>query len=141
MPMPPASSSPGRRGSSPSIAVHSPTQEREVAALAPLARTSEPLPRAVHVVRRTRRHEAAQGLDMVCAPRQPPTRAFAGIWTPWNGTRATKANPVVGEHQLFGLLTREANAEVSAIHPKAMPVILTTEAEIEHWMTALARRH
>jgi putative SOS response-associated peptidase YedK len=35
-------------------------------------------------------------------------------------------------------LTTEANAEVSAIHPKAMPVILRTEGEIEQWMTAPA---
>jgi putative SOS response-associated peptidase YedK len=48
----------------------------------------------------------------------------------------TKSNPVEGEHQLFGFLTTSANAEVGVIHPKAMPVILTTEAEIEHWMTA-----
>jgi putative SOS response-associated peptidase YedK len=43
---------------------------------------------------------------------------------------------VEGEHELFGFLTTEANAEVGAIHPKAMPVILTTEAEIEQWITA-----
>jgi putative SOS response-associated peptidase YedK len=67
-----------------------------------------------------------------------PLAAFAGVWTPWHGTRGTKANPVVGEHQLFGFLTTEANAEVGAIHPKAMPVILTTQAQIEHWMTAPA---
>jgi putative SOS response-associated peptidase YedK len=35
-------------------------------------------------------------------------------------------------------LTTDANAEVGAIHPKAMPVILTTPVEIEHWMTAPA---
>ena len=29
-----------------------------------------------------------------------------------------------------------ANAEVGAIHPKAMPVILRTKAEIDAWMTA-----
>ena len=28
------------------------------------------------------------------------------------------------------------NAEVGAIHPKAMPAILTTPAEVETWMTA-----
>ena len=28
------------------------------------------------------------------------------------------------------------NAEVGAIHPKAMPVILTTADEVETWMTA-----
>jgi putative SOS response-associated peptidase YedK len=65
-----------------------------------------------------------------------PLAIFAGIWTPWRGTRGTKANPVEGEHQLFGFLTTGANAEVGAVHPKAMPVILTTPAEIEQWMTA-----
>ena len=33
-----------------------------------------------------------------------------------------------GTAEFFGLLTTEPNAEVGAIHPKAMPVILTTEA-------------
>ena len=37
---------------------------------------------------------------------------------------------------LFGLLTTEPNAEVGAIHAKAMPVILTKPEEIEQWMTA-----
>jgi putative SOS response-associated peptidase YedK len=65
-----------------------------------------------------------------------PLSVFAGIWTKWNGTRGTKAHPVEGEHSLFGFLTTEANDIVGAIHPKAMPVILTTPAEIEQWMTA-----
>jgi putative SOS response-associated peptidase YedK len=65
-----------------------------------------------------------------------PLAVFAGIWTTWHGKRGTKANPVEGQHELFGFLTTDANAEVGAIHPKAMPVILTTAAEIEHWMTA-----
>jgi len=34
------------------------------------------------------------------------------------------------------VLTTEANAEVRAIHPKAMPVILMTPDEVETWMTA-----
>ena len=37
---------------------------------------------------------------------------------------------------LFAFLTTEPNKEVGAIHPKAMPVILTTPEEIETWMTA-----
>jgi len=37
---------------------------------------------------------------------------------------------------IFVFLTTEPNAEGSAIHPKAMPVILTTPDEIEAWMTA-----
>jgi putative SOS response-associated peptidase YedK len=43
------------------------------------------------------------------------------------------------QHELFGFLTTDANAEVGAIHPKAMPVILTTEDEVEQWMTAPAQ--
>ena len=38
----------------------------------------------------------------------------------------------------FWILTTDANAEVGAIHPKAMPVILRTDDEIETWMTAPA---
>src|SRR5258708_32532463 len=67
-----------------------------------------------------------------------PLAVFAGLWTPWTGTRGPKSKPVVGEHELFGFLTSDPNDVVAPIHPKAMPVILTTEAEIETWMTAPA---
>jgi putative SOS response-associated peptidase YedK len=67
-----------------------------------------------------------------------PLTLFAGIWTTWRGKRGSKSNPIEGEHQLYGFLTTEANAEVRPIHPKAMPVILTTAAEIEQWLTAPA---
>jgi putative SOS response-associated peptidase YedK len=67
-----------------------------------------------------------------------PLAFFAGIWTVWHGKRGTKSNPIEGEHQLFGFLTTEANAEVAPIHPKAMPVILKTPEEIETWMSAPA---
>jgi putative SOS response-associated peptidase YedK len=60
---------------------------------------------------------------------------FAGIWTTWHGKRGAKANPLEGEHQLFVFLTTDANAEVGAIHPKAMPVIFTESAQIEKWLT------
>jgi putative SOS response-associated peptidase YedK len=39
-------------------------------------------------------------------------------------------------NDLYAFLTTEANAEVGAVHPKAMPVILTTADEVETWMTA-----
>jgi putative SOS response-associated peptidase YedK len=39
-------------------------------------------------------------------------------------------------NDLFTFLTIEPNSEVGAIHPRAMPVILTTPAEVETWMTA-----
>ena len=65
-----------------------------------------------------------------------PLFFFAGLWTPWHGTRGTKAAPVIGDHKLFGFLTTDANAEVAPIHPKAMPVILTEPGEFEVWMNA-----
>ena len=65
-----------------------------------------------------------------------PLFAFAGIWTPWHGTRGTKAQPIEGEHRLYGFLTTDANSLVGSIHPKAMPVILTTREEMDVWMRA-----
>jgi len=44
--------------------------------------------------------------------------------------------PIEGEHELFGFLTTEANAIVAPIHPKAMPVILTTAADLDIWLDA-----
>jgi putative SOS response-associated peptidase YedK len=37
-------------------------------------------------------------------------------------------------------LTTEPNAIVAPIHPKAMPVILTTPEEVDAWMTAPAQK-
>jgi putative SOS response-associated peptidase YedK len=34
----------------------------------------------------------------------------------------------------FGFLTTEANAIVAPIHSKAMPVILTTPADVDQWL-------
>jgi putative SOS response-associated peptidase YedK len=65
-----------------------------------------------------------------------PLFCFAGLWTPWHGVRGTKANPVEGEHRLYGFLTTEANHVVGAIHPKAMPVILTEPEEMDTWLSA-----
>jgi putative SOS response-associated peptidase YedK len=65
-----------------------------------------------------------------------PLVAFAGICTEWIGVRGTKANPVEGRDLLYGFLTAEPNDVVAAIHPKAMPVILTTGEECEVWMRA-----
>jgi len=65
-----------------------------------------------------------------------PLFAFAGIWTTWHGKRGTKADPVEGEHNLYGFLTTDANCVVGAIHPKAMPVVLTTADEMDVWMNS-----
>jgi putative SOS response-associated peptidase YedK len=36
---------------------------------------------------------------------------------------------------IFGFLTTKPNAIVALIHPKAMPVILTTPTEVDRWLT------
>ena len=52
-----------------------------------------------------------------------PLACFAGIWTNWTSVRKVKEGETTND--VFGFLTTEPNAEVGAIHPKAMPVILT----------------
>jgi len=59
---------------------------------------------------------------------------FAGIWTPWRGVK--KVRDGIGDHELFGILTCAPNKLVGAIHPKAMPVILTGALEIDTWLNA-----
>jgi putative SOS response-associated peptidase YedK len=63
-----------------------------------------------------------------------PLAVFAGIWTNWTSVRKVKEGETTND--LFGFLTTEPNEVVAPIHAKAMPVILTTPAEIETWMTA-----
>ena len=63
-----------------------------------------------------------------------PLMFFAGLWTEWTSVRKVKEGEVKAE--LYGFLTTEANATVGAIHPKAMPVILTEPDEWEAWLTA-----
>ncbi|MBO9454627.1 SOS response-associated peptidase family protein [Paracoccus sp. R12_1] len=65
-----------------------------------------------------------------------PLFFFAGIWTPWQGTRGSMRTPRTGDHELFAFLSCESNAVVGRVHPKAMPVILTQQSEIEIWLTA-----
>jgi putative SOS response-associated peptidase YedK len=63
-----------------------------------------------------------------------PLAFFAGIWTTWTSVRKLKEGETTNE--LFAFLTTEPNAEVAQVHPKAMPVILTTTGEAEAWLTA-----
>lgn len=64
-----------------------------------------------------------------------PVGFFAGLSHPsWTGVRKIRTG--LETIDLFGFLTTEPNAEVGAVHPKAMPVILTTEEEREVWMRA-----
>lgn len=63
-----------------------------------------------------------------------PLAFFAGIWAHWTSVRKLKEGQVTAD--LYGMLTTEPNAEVGAIHPKAMPVILTEPGEWEAWLSA-----
>jgi len=60
---------------------------------------------------------------------------FAGIEVRgWASVRKVKDGETTDD--LFAFLTCPPNAEVGAIHPKAMPVILTKPAEWETWLSA-----
>src|ERR1700681_3266966 len=48
----------------------------------------------------------------------------------------TKSKPIPGPHNVYGFLTTTPNAVVEPIHPKAMPVILTSGEERDVWMRA-----
>ena len=48
----------------------------------------------------------------------------------------SRAKPIPGPHLVYGFLTTALNAVVELIHPKAMPVILTTTEECHVWMRA-----
>jgi putative SOS response-associated peptidase YedK len=63
-----------------------------------------------------------------------PLLAFAGLWTNWTSVRKAKEGEVTAD--IFGFLTCDANAEVKRVHPKAMPVILTTTEEFDAWLRA-----
>ncbi len=63
-----------------------------------------------------------------------PLAFFAGIWTGWTSTRKVAEGEVTCD--LFAFLTTEPNAEVGAVHPKAMPVILTEAQDLETWLAA-----
>lgn len=63
-----------------------------------------------------------------------PLACFAGFWTQWTSVRKVKEGEVTAN--IFAFLTTVPNKEVAEIHPKAMPVILTSTEETDVWMTA-----
>ena len=65
-----------------------------------------------------------------------PLAFFAGIRTTWTSVRKLRDGETSDE--LFAFLTCDPNAEVGAVHPKAMPVILTRPEDWLHWLTAPA---
>ena len=63
-----------------------------------------------------------------------PLFAFAGLWRPWRGMRAKTE----GEHQVFAFLTCAPNGVVGPVHPKAMPVLLTSPEACDLWLEGAA---
>jgi putative SOS response-associated peptidase YedK len=63
-----------------------------------------------------------------------PLLCFAGPWTNWTSVRKAREGEITAD--IFAFLTCEPNAEVGRVHPKAMPVILTTPEEHDVWMRA-----
>jgi len=63
-----------------------------------------------------------------------PLMCFAGLWTNWTSVRKVREGEVTAD--IFAFLTCEPNGEVGRVHPKAMPVILTTPEEHDVWMRA-----
>src|SRR6202140_2926535 len=91
--------------------------------------------RCVVPVNSFREFNKSEGGDIWFALDEPRSLAcFAGIWR--SGTSVGKVKEGETANDLYAFLTTEPNAEVGAIHPKAMPVILTTPEEVETWMTA-----
>ena len=68
-------------------------------------------------------------------PGDEPLAFFAGVHLlDWTCVRKIRTG--VETCDLFAFLTTEPNAEVGAVHQKAMPVILTSEEERDVWMRA-----
>jgi len=65
-----------------------------------------------------------------------PLTCFAGLWTRWTSVRKVREGETTND--LYAFLTINPNAEVGAIHPKAMPIILRTPEEMDTWMAAPA---
>lgn len=73
-------------------------------------------------------------LHLVCARRKPTNRvlcrpARSRVEFDAKGQRGRS------DDRPFGILTCDPAAEVKAIHPKAMPVILTSAEEIDIWLS------
>ena len=80
-------------------------------------------------------NKAAGGAIWFALGEDRPLTCFAGIRIEgWTSTRKVKDGET--RDDLYAFLTTEPNKEVGAVHPKAMPVILTTDEEREAWLAA-----
>jgi putative SOS response-associated peptidase YedK len=80
-------------------------------------------------------NKAAGGDIWFALAEDRPLACFAGIKTEaWSSVRKVKDGETTDD--LYAFLTTEPNVEVAAVHPKAMPVILTTDEERDLWLRA-----
>jgi putative SOS response-associated peptidase YedK len=96
--------------------------------LKPRAGVSFP-PIASRSTRRSRTRRPKKDVVWFALNEDRPLFAFGGLWTEFKGDRGIKSKPIPGPHLVYGFLTTVPNAVVEPIHPKAMPVILTTPEE------------
>lgn len=62
-----------------------------------------------------------------------PLAFFAGAWAPYAGVRKVKTG--WEEIETYGFMTTDARHPVAGYHDKAQPVILTTPAEWDLWLS------
>lgn len=80
-------------------------------------------------------NKAAGGDIWFALGEERPLACFAGIRAEgWTSVRKLKDGETTDD--LYAFLTCPANAEVGAVHPKAMPVILTADEERDAWLRA-----
>ena len=80
--------------------------------------------------------EPVKGGNQWFGPAEPDTDMFFAVIEvrDWRSVRKVKDGETTDD--LFAFLTCAPNAEVGAIHPKAMPVILTGAEDWETWLSA-----
>lgn len=78
-------------------------------------------------------HEATRQNIWFALDESRPLAYFAGVWTPHACVRMISKG--WEEVEVFGFLTTDSAKPVATYHRKAMPVILTTEAECDEWMS------
>jgi hypothetical protein len=77
----------------------------------------------------------ALGFDLACFTVERVSNALIDLNAVERSFRMIDQR-VCGPHLVYGFLTTSPNAVVEPIHPKAMPVILTTDEERDVWMPA-----
>lgn len=84
------------------------------------------------------REAAARAVQGFVCSRCHDMRMRKRVGVKAGGTSVCKVKAGETTDELFAFLTTEPNKAVGVIHPKAMPVILTTRKEIDLWMAAPA---